>query len=261
MVIDGIDLAMSAVEARKSYLYLRKDYYDELKDKMTVIIGNRAIEAVREPGGYLGGEETALLESIEGKRCEPRMKPPFPPQRGLFGCPTLINNLETLFFAAKIAKGEYKKTRFYSISGDTVSAGVFERGADLTVREILAKTGNLPKKGFFVQMGGGASGTILLQNELDQPLTGAGSIVIHDMAKTDPRKLGLEWAEFFIRENCGKCVPCREGVYRLKEIFSQKKIDVAKAREIVALMKSASFCPFGKGAANAYESLLEKLIV
>ena len=258
MVIDGIQLAMEAVGAQKGYLYLRKDYYDELKDKMAGIIGSRAIEVVREPGGYLGGEETALLESVEGKRCEPRMKPPFPPQAGLFGCPTLINNLETLFLAARIAKGEYKNTRFYSISGDTASAGVFERGIELTVREVLAKTGNLPDKDFFVQVGGGASGTILLQNELDQPLTGAGCIVVHDLTTTDPRKLGLEWADFFIKENCGKCVPCREGVYRLREIFEQDKIDINKAKEIVALLKAASFCPFGKGAANAYESLMGK---
>lgn len=258
-VIDGIQLAMEATGAQKGYLYLRKDYYDELKDKMAVLIAGRPIEMVREPGGYLGGEETALLESVEGKRCEPRMKPPFPPQVGLFGCPTLINNLETLFCAAKIAKGEYKNTRFYSISGDTANAGVFECGDELTIREVLAKTGNLPDKDFFVQVGGGASGTILLEGDLDQPLTGAGCIVVHDKATTDPRKLGLVWAEFFIKENCGKCVPCREGVYYLREIFLREIVDVAKAKEIVMLMKGASFCPFGKGVANAYDSLIGKL--
>lgn len=260
VVIDGILLAMEATAAQKGYLYLRKDYFNKQQNKMAEIIGGKAMEIVREPGGYLGGEETALLESIEGKRCEPRLKPPFPPQIGLFGCPTLINNLETLYFAAKIAKGEYKNTRFYTISGDCSSAGVFERGENLTVKEILEKTGNCPQFEFFVQAGGGASGTILLQNELDIPLSGAGSIVIYDKQKTNPRQLGLQWINFFINENCGKCVPCREGVLRLKEIFSQEPVDVAKAKEIVDLLAQASFCPFGKGVANSFCSLMKKLL-
>lgn len=260
LVIEGIELAMKEAGAQKGYLYLRKDYYDEFREKMEKIIDKRPIDVFREPGGYLGGEETTLLESIEGKRIEPRLKPPFPPQAGLFGCPTLINNLETFYFAAKIARGEYKNTRFYSISGDIENPGVYEFAESLPIRQVLEFSGNLPKEQFFVQAGGGASGTILLENELDNSLAGAGCIVVHNLEKTDLRKLGREWAEFFINENCGKCVPCREGVYRLKEIFSQEKPDVAKAKEIVSLMKAASFCPFGKGAANAFESLMDKLM-
>ncbi|MFA6376962.1 MAG: NADH-ubiquinone oxidoreductase-F iron-sulfur binding region domain-containing protein, partial [Candidatus Paceibacterota bacterium] len=168
-------------------------------------------------------------------------------------------NLETFYFAAKIARGEYKNTRFYSISGDVPNPGVYEFAETMPIRQVLEFSQNLPEQPFFVQAGGGASGTILLENELDNPLAGAGCIVVHDMARTDPRKLGLEWAEFFISENCGKCVPCREGVYRLREIFLQEKVDVAKTKEIVVLMKAASFCPFGKGAANAFEPLLGKL--
>ncbi len=258
-VIDGIVLAMDAVGADKGYLYLRKDYFDKYKDSLAQIVGDKQIEITREPGGYLGGEETALLNSVEGGRCEPRIKPPFPPQVGLFRCPTLINNLETLYCAAKIAKGEYKNTRFYTISGDCACPGVFERGESLTIKEILEKTGNLPESEFFVQAGGGASGAILLQNELDVPLSGAGSIVVHDKQKTDPCQLGLQWINFFINENCGKCVPCREGVYRLKEVFSQEPVDIAKAKEIVNLLAAASFCPFGRGVANSFGSLIDKL--
>jgi NADH:ubiquinone oxidoreductase subunit F (NADH-binding) len=261
IVVDGVALAMEAVGAQRGIIYLRKDYFDKFKDILAKIIGNRAIEVFREPCGYLGGEETTLLESVEGKRCEPRIKPPFPPQAGLFGCPTLINNLETLYFAAKINKEEYKNTRFYSISGDIASAGVFERGASLTVREVLEKTGNLPQFKLLAQVGGGASGTILLENELDVPLTGAGSIVVHDLVKTDPQKLGLQWLDFFINENCGKCVPCREGVFRLREIFFEEPFDTAKASDIVKLLTQASFCPFGKGVANALGSLIEKLLI
>jgi len=94
IVIEGIESAMNEVGAKKSYLYLRQDYFDKFKDTLAEIIGVRPIEIIREPGGYLGGEETALLESIERKAVEPRIKPPFPPQAGLWGCPTLINNLE-----------------------------------------------------------------------------------------------------------------------------------------------------------------------
>jgi len=260
-VIECISLAMDAVGAQKGYIYLRKDYYDKHKEKLQSMIGQKPIELFCEPCGYLGGEETTLLESMEGKKCEPRIKPPFPPQIGLYRCPTLINNLETLYFATKIAKGEYKNTRFYCISGDTKSPGVFERGQDLTIREVLKKTGNLPQTNFFIQAGGGASGTILLQNELDQPLSGAGSIVVHDMAKTDVRQLALQWLNFFINENCGKCVPCREGVYRLREIFSNEPLDLAKAKDIVKLLATASFCPFGKGVANSFGSLIDKLMI
>jgi len=259
-VIDGMNLAMEAVGASKGYIYLRKDYFDKYKNTLLGIIGNKQIEVFREPCGYLGGEETALLETIEGKPCEPRMKPPFPPQSGLFGCPTLINNLETLFYAEKISKGEYKKTRLYSISGDVLSPGVYELDEGFPIAQVLEVTGNLPKSGYFVQAGGGASGTILLDSELGDPLKGAGSIVVHDVIRTDLRKLGLRWADFFIKENCGKCVPCREGVYRLREIFSQDIVDIAKAKEIVGLLAAASFCPFGKGVANSFGGLINKLM-
>jgi len=260
IVIEGIESAMNEVGAKKSYLYLRQDYFDKFKDTLAEIIGVRPIEIIREPGGYLGGEETALLESIEGKAVEPRIKPPFPPQAGLWGRPTLINNLETLYFAARIVRGEYKNTRFYTIAGDCAVPGVFERGEGLTIKEILEKTGNWPKDEFFVQAGGGASGAIMLADELEVPLSGVGSIVIYDKAKTDPRQLGLKWINFFIAENCGKCVPCREGVYRLREIFSKEPLDIARAQNIVKLLAAASFCPFGKGVANSPGSLLEKII-
>ncbi|HOI97076.1 MAG TPA: NADH-ubiquinone oxidoreductase-F iron-sulfur binding region domain-containing protein [Candidatus Pacearchaeota archaeon] len=260
IVVEGIELAMNEAGAKKGYLYLRRDYFDKFKNALAEIIGARAIEIIREPGGYLGGEETALLDSIEGKPCEPRIKPPFPPQAGLWGRPTLINNLETLYFAARIVRGEYKNTRFYTIAGDCAGPGVFERGDGLTIKEILEKTGNLPGGEFFVQAGGGASGTIMMSDELEVPLSGAGSIVIYDKAKTDPRRLGLKWINFFIAENCGKCVPCREGVLRLREIFSKEPLDIARAQGIVKLLAAASFCPFGKGVANSFGSLIAKLM-
>ncbi|MCX6758266.1 MAG: hypothetical protein NTX14_00995 [Candidatus Nealsonbacteria bacterium] len=216
-------------------------------------------EVFEETGGYLGGEETTLLEVIEGKRAEPRFKPPYPPQSGLYLCPTLINNLETFYSVARIAAGQYKGTRFYTISGDVKNSGVYELAEDRPINKVLEETGNLPDFEFFVQAGGGASGQILLQSELDAPLSGAGSIVVYSKKKTDLAGLMKKWTLFFIKENCGKCVPCREGVYRLNEMLLFKSFDVKAALEITAVLKETSFCPFGKGVANSFESLINKL--
>jgi NADH:ubiquinone oxidoreductase subunit F (NADH-binding) len=223
------------------------------------LIGSLPIEVFEETGGYLGGEETTLLEVIEGKRAEPRFKPPYPPQSGLYLCPTLINNLETFYSVAKIAAGQYKGTRFYTISGDVKKPGVYELAEDRPINKVLEETGNLPDFEFFVQAGGGASGQILLQSELDAPLSGAGSIVVYSKKKTDLAGLMKKWTLFFINENCGKCVPCREGVYRLNEMLLLKSFDVKAALEITAVLKETSFCPFGKGVANSFESLINKL--
>jgi NADH:ubiquinone oxidoreductase subunit F (NADH-binding) len=258
-VVDGIALAMEAVGAQKGYIYLRKDYFDKYKNKLKKIIASKPIELFREPCGYLGGEETTLLESIEGNRCEPRIKPPFPPQVGLFGCPTLINNLETIYYAAKIAKNEYKGERLYCISGDVKNKGVFEYPADWTIDKVLKESQNYPERLFFVQAGGGGSGTIMLQNELDVPLSGVGAIIVHDWQNIDPQDLMKQWIDFFIAENCGKCVPCREGVYRLRDIINQPVVDLVKMKEILAVLLDTSFCPFGRGVASAFGSLIAKI--
>ncbi len=257
-VIDGVALAMVTVAAARGYLYLRKDYYDKFKTKLQKLVEGKNIELFREPCGYLGGEETTLLEVIEGHRAEPRLKPPYPTTSGLFGCPTIINNCETFYSAAKIAAGEYKQTRFYTLFG-VKKPGVYELPESLTMEQVLRETGNYPAFDFFVQAGGGASGAIMTKEELGVVTPGAGSIVVHDEKKTDPRALMKKWARFFIDENCGKCVPCREGVYRLNEILARPKFDEPGTRDIVALLKDASYCPFGKGVANAFETLLDKI--
>ncbi len=259
VVIEGIRLALEAIKAKSGIIYLRKDYFKKYKSRLKTLIGSLPIEVFEETAGYLGGEETTLLEVIEGKRAEPRFKPPYPPQSGLYLCPTLINNLETFYSVAKIAAGQYKSTRFYTISGDVKKPGVYELAEDRPINKALEETGNLPDFEFFVQAGGGASGQILLQSELDAPLSGAGSIVVYSKKKTDLVGLMKKWTLFFIKENCGKCVPCREGVYRLNEMLLLKSFDVKAALEITAVLKETSFCPFGKGVANSFESLINKL--
>jgi NADH:ubiquinone oxidoreductase subunit F (NADH-binding) len=258
-VINGIKLALKAILGSSAYLYLKKNYYEKFKKSLEKLIGDSPITLFGESGGYLGGEETTLLNIIEQKRKEPRIRPPFPPQSGLFGRPTLINNVETFYFVSKIAKGEYKNTRFYSISGDVKNGGVFELPINYSIEQVLKETNDYPDFEFFIQSGGGASGEILTQKELTRPVCGAGAIIVFDKKKTSLLALMQKWADFFTKENCDKCVPCREGTFRIKELLAAKKIDRDLLLEIIFTLKESSFCALGKSAAIPFESLLNKV--
>lgn len=258
-IIDGIKIALETFGNSEAYIYLRKNYYDKFKEKLIELTKNLPIILFREPGGYLCGEESTLIESIEGNRFEPRMKPPFPTEKGLYGCPTLVNNLETFYWISKIAKDEYRGNRFYSITGDVKNPGVFEFSEEWTIEKILKETNNFPEKEFFIQVGGGASGIILTDKELENKVTGAGAIIVYEKEKTDSRKLMKKWVDFYFNENCGKCVPCREGIYRIKEILDGDNMDMEKLKDILFVLKETSFCPLGKGVSTPFESFLEKI--
>lgn len=258
-VIEGVKIAMKTVGAQEAYLYLKKDYYEKLKNKLKKIIGKAPIHLFKKTNGYICGEETALLNSIEGKRNEPRLKPPYPFEKGLFDCPTLVNNVETFYWVAKISQGEYKNNRFYSISGKVKNPGVYELPADYSVKQILAATNNFPHFKFFLQIGGGASGEIITDRELDQKVGGTGGLIIYNLKKTNLLALMKKWVKFFYQESCGQCVPCREGTYRLREILSSQKIDWLLLREILFVLKETSFCQFGPAVASPLESLINKL--
>lgn len=258
-VINGIKVALETFANSEAYIYLRKDYYEKYKSKLVELTKNLPITLFREPGGYLCGEESTLIESIEGHRFEPRDKPPFPTEKGLFGFPTLVNNLETFYWISKIAKDEYHGNRFYSLSGDINNPGVFEFPEEWGIEKILKETKNFPEKPFFIQVGGGASGIILTDKELSSKATGAGAIIIYDKEKTDLKKLMKKWIDFYYNENCGKCVPCREGVYRIKELLDSEDTDIEKLKDILFALKETSFCPLGKGVAIPFESLMEKI--
>lgn len=260
-VVVGVKIALETMAAAEieAYIYLRKDYYRKFKESLEKLIGDLPITLFKEPGGYLCGEETTLIESIEGNREEPRDKPPYPPQYGLFGCPTLVNNVETFYYASKIAKDSYKHTRFYSLSGDIQYSGVYELPVNWTVKQVLEETNNLPRFMFFVQAGGGASGPILTKEELDQEVSGSGAIVLHNLRKTNLLALMRKWAKFFFEENCGKCVPCREGVCRLNELLRQDKFDERALRDLLFVLGEISFCPLGKSVAVPFEGLLDKV--
>ena len=259
-MVNGIDIAMKAVRADTGYIYINKDYYKKFKDRLLEVIGKRNIILFEKKARYIGGEETSAVESIEGKRAEPRKRPPFLTDYGLFGCPTLMNNVETFYYVSKIDKGEYQKTRFYSVNGDVVNSGVFELPEDMTIFQVLRKTENYPAVDFFVQVGGGASGEIMLPEELNKPVTGAGSITIFDKNKTDVFDLMQKWAEFFHIGNCDKCVPCREGAYRICEMVKTRKLDYEVLDSLFLSLRESSFCALGRGIPVPFQSLIEKVI-
>ena len=262
-VVSGIKIAMDTIDHSQAFLYLRKDLYDKLGGKLRKVIKKSRVDIklVKEPGGYLCGEETTLIESMEGERFEPRMKPPYPPQKGLYGKPTLVNNIETFYYVSKIIKNEYQNTRFYCVSG-MVKKKIYELPISWSVKKILAHADpDLLKsnKNFFVQVGGGACGKIRAGKDLNKPVCGVGSIIVYP-AKTDAVKLMKKWINFYAKQNCGKCVPCREGIYRIREILSQPKIskaDWALMKEILQVMSQTSFCGLGLSMPTGFLSLMK----
>lgn len=260
-LINGLKIAIEFLGKSEAYIYLNHDYFHSYSQHLHRYVGNLPIKQFRKEGLYIGGEETAMLNTIEGKFQEPRIKPPYPTTCGLWGKPTLINNIETFYCVSKIAKGEYKNTRFATISGDVPNPGVYEVELNMPIKQILSQTGNWLDEEFFIQCGGGASGAIYLKDELVNKLVeGAGAIVVLDKKKTDPVFLMQEWAQFFTNENCDKCTPCREGAHRLLEMILSNKIDYPELYKLLDNLEKASFCPLGKGMPLPFRGLLRKVM-
>ncbi|MDD5032314.1 MAG: hypothetical protein PHR36_04735, partial [Patescibacteria group bacterium] len=167
-VIDGLKIAIDFLGAEKGYIYINHNYYKELSKILTKVIGKAPIEFFIKPigSGYIGGEESSILNAIEGRRVEPRLRPPFPTTSGLLGRPTLINNVETFYNVSLVAADKYKRERFYTVSGDCLWTGVFSFPENWTIEKILRETKNYPKFPFFVQVGGEASGEVLNSSQL-----------------------------------------------------------------------------------------------
>ncbi len=260
-MIDGMKIAMDFLLADniksrksksdvKSYIFINHKYYKKLGGKLNKIIASNKkyrIELFIKPSGsgYIGGEETSILNAIEGKRIEPRLRPPFPTTNGLWDRPTLINNVETFYNVSLVARDEFKENRFYTVSGDCLNSGVYELPDDWTVEKILKETGNYPKFDFFVQVGGDASGEVLNNKQLNKPASGAGSITIYNAKKYKPEEMLKKWIGFFVNESCGQCTPCREGVYRLNEIINSDNLDWRLIEELLNNLDEASFCGLG----------------
>lgn len=260
-VIQGVKTALKTIDNSSAFIYLKKDYYQKFGNKLKGLSKGFPIKLVKKKGNYLGGEETVICEAIEGsKRPEPRIKPPFPSGSGLWGYPTLVNNIETFYCVGKISRGKYEKTRFYTITGDVKKQGVYELPENYTVKRILKQTGNYPDFDFFVQSGGGAIGEILLEKELNKQVQGIGCIVVFNTEKTNPIALMKEWTTFFLAENCDKCTPCREGIYRIDEIIKKGRIDKQALNDIFLVLEKTSLCPLGTNASLPFKTLIKKVI-
>lgn len=265
-VIKGMVLAMDYLKTKQAYFNINKSYYRQTFHKLDPILQKYEKRGYKftifeETPSYIGGEETALLNAIEGKRLEPRRKPPYPVEVGLFGKPTLVHNVETLFNVAQVHDGKFEPKRFYCLSGKLRRPGVYHLPDNFTIYQILEATKNLPRFEFFVQIGGGASGLVLNQKQVKvQRMTGAGSLQVYKTSM-EPRKLLLHWFKFYAKESCGKCTPCREGSYQLYELIKgSKRVPWKKIMEIVEVMGKTSFCALGKSIMIPVKSYMTNIL-
>jgi NADH-quinone oxidoreductase subunit F len=248
------------------------------------------IEVRRGAGAYIAGEETALINSIEGKRAEPRNKPPFPAQVGLFGQPTAINNVETLLCVLEILRiggpafaqiGTEGSTgpRLFCLSGCVELPGLYEHEFGVTLRQVIDAAGGMrggrPLRAVLL---GGAAGSFVGPDALDTPLTfegvraigatlGSGVVLVLDDG-VDMTDLLRRIARFFRDESCGQCVPCRVGTERQEELVARldagrplrsRAEEDALLDEIARAMKDASICGLGQTASGAIQSAIRKL--
>lgn len=269
----GIKIASDFIKAEKIYFYLNKNLYNS-KNKLNKIANSIGLKGkivfFLKPinSGYIAGEETAILNIIEGKNVEPRLKPPFPVCHGLYARPTLINNIETIYNVCLVSQNKYQNKRFYSINFDKKNKGVYFLPEDLSIYEILKQTNNYPKYDFFVQVGGDASGEVLNSKQLDRKVDGAGSITIYNLNKHQAEKIVKYWLSFFRDNSCGQCTPCREGTYRLYEMFENFGLKMTKEKNFTDLCDNlflSSFCALGTAVPIAilsyFKNIYEPLIV
>jgi len=299
--IEGMCIAAYAIGARKGYIYIRAEYpyilpvlenaLDEARKAGLLgenILGSGFsfdIEPRVGAGAYICGEETALFESIEGKRGFPRVKPPFPTTHGLFGKPTVINNVETLCNVPLIlsqGSAEYRQigtdkspgTKLFCVSGDVTRPGLYEVPFGVTLRELLEMAGGVAEgRKLHSVLFGGAAGAFATPDQLDVKMTfedlraaglplGSGVVMVFDETR-DLRDVLKRLGHFFAHESCGKCYPCQMGTQRQMEILdriSRGKVlegDLIRLQDVGWTMTDASLCGLGQTAASAVLSAIK----
>jgi formate dehydrogenase len=282
-VLEGILVAAWAVEADDVYIYLREEYphcHDILRAEIAALeraglTGGVRFHLRRGAGAYICGEETALLESLEGKRGLPRNKPPFPAQHGYFAKPTLVNNVETLYWVPEIlAKGgdwyqNEGRPHFYSVSGRVKSPGVKLAPSGVTVRRLIDDYcgGMADGQIFKAYLPGGASGGILPAAMDDIPLdfgtlepygclVGSAAVVI--LGEQDSVRDGvLNLLRFFADESCGQCTPCRLGCEKIVDMIEAGPLDRDLVGDLSETMRQASICGLGQAAPNPVMTALD----
>ena len=304
-IVEAMTIAAVATGASIGFLYIRGEYPEAETAVRGAVAAARAagllgpdilgsgiafdIEVRRGAGAYICGEETALFESIEGKRGEPRNKPPFPVEVGLFGKPTVVNNVETLLNIPLILEmggeayagiGTEASTgpRLFCLSGHVARPGVYEVEFGATLGDLIELAGGVPsRRAIRAILLGGAAGVFVGQDALSMPLTfeatraagatlGSGVIMVFDET-VDLVGTLRRIAQFFRDESCGQCVPCRVGSVRQEELLTRlaagsrvrsRDEELTLLREIGQAMRDASICGLGQTASSAIESALRQ---
>jgi len=259
-LFNGINSALKyfkAVKVIKVYFFIRLDYYNKFNSKFKKILSQKKYQTLKkkieffikpDKNDYIAGEETALLNIIEGKKAQPRLKPPFPPEMGLYGQVTLIHNVETFASIGQIMSGTYKKERIYHLRGKIKNPGLYKLAENLTAYNILKTTNNLPHFRYFSQIGGDACGQIILDKDMDKPACGSGSITVYPLSKKVIDDFLINILRFHSQQSCGQCTPCREGTYRLlEEVINKEELNYS---DLILSLKESSFCAFGSTLAN-----------
>jgi NADH-quinone oxidoreductase subunit F len=307
-VIEAMTVAAFATGCDRGYLYIRGEY-PEARERLEHALAEARsrgllgedvmgegfsfdVEIRRGAGAYICGEETAIFESIEGKRGEPRNKPPFPVEVGLFGKPTVVNNVETLVNVLDVVLGSGPAfaevgtegstgTKLLCVSGHVARPGTYEVGFGSTLREVLDGAGGVPGgRQLQAVLMGGAAGGFLGPDDLDVQLTfegaraaettlGSGVVLVLDDT-VDLARLLQRIAAFFRDESCGQCVPCRVGTVRQEEALARLvageprgglQTELALIAEVGQCMRDASICGLGQTASSAVESAIRRLHV
>jgi formate dehydrogenase len=286
--LEGALIAAWVVEAPEVYIYLRDEYpqcrevllQEIAKVETAGLSKHTKLHLRRGAGAYICGEESAMLESLEGKRGLPRHKPPFPSQVGLFGRPTLINNIETLYWVRDIVeqgpewfsnegRNGRKGRRTFSVSGRVKNPGVKLAPAGITARELIDEYcgGMADGHSFKAYLPGGASGGILPASKADIPLDfgtlesegcfigSAAVVVLSD--KDDMKAVALNLLRFFEDESCGQCTPCRVGTEKAVKLMSHPRWDDELLQELSRVMGDASICGLGQAAMNPVKQVLK----
>jgi NADH:ubiquinone oxidoreductase subunit F (NADH-binding)/NADH:ubiquinone oxidoreductase subunit E len=286
--IEGMLIAAWAVEAQACYIYLRDEYaacHAMLRNELAALVADPpailpVIELRRGAGAYICGEESAMIESIEGKRGMPRLRPPYVAEVGLFGRPTLEHNMETLYWVRDIiekgapwftshGRRERHGLRSYSVSGRVNKPGVHLAPAGISVRELIDEYcgGMLTDHELYAYFPGGASGGILPARLSDLPLDfdtlqaygcfiGSAAVIVLS-TQDSVRDAALNAMRFFEHESCGQCTPCRVGTAKAAQLMASPQWDVPLLEDLARAMEDASICGLGQAAPNPLRCALK----
>ena len=287
MFLEGVLMASIAVSAEKCFIYIRDEYpaiLKILKEEIRKlednnIISKHYIDVRRGAGAYICGEESAMIESIEGKRGLPRHRPPFVGQVGVFGRPTLVHNVETLYWVSKIMrdgshvfnntiKNDRIGLRSYSVSGRVKKPGLYLLPSGSTILDIIDSAGGMSEGHTFkaYQPGGASSGLLpaslnnvpLDFDTLNEHNTFIGSAAVVILSNQDKiRQVALNMIEFFKAESCGQCTPCRVGCEKAVTIMNEQEWDIELLEDLCEVMESSSICGLGQAATNPIRSSIK----